>query len=406
MAENKTLEISEDIPEQFESDFVDFKEDVNKISRSEERSLSNSNGSISLRDNGQINISSGNYSQIKASPNGTIEDISFQHVSKSNRRKIEVDDLIINNHKLNNKIYEMADFKSVLNTEYDASAAVAGAITMLGTVLVKAWEPNLKRYVLIRRLINMPLFSPSLGNVDVHPGLKITPNASKIKSMQETLNQTGISSLEDYVKESQQLREQRRQERAAAEAEANELEKAKRTLTYTSMNSLTNQNSGGILSNYSPTGLAASSSVSLIIGSALGVDVMEAAARYEGLPYKLPADGINNMDCGLYCKTVLNDCGLAWKERYVPYMIEEAKGYGIWSSGDSSWMPEAGDLIVVSGDDHIIMSDGAGGCWQAGTSRGVYHSSSWRSLFPGGATGYIRTGAILKNNKQKAKNNG
>ena len=85
---------------------------------------------------------------------------------------------------------------------------------MLGTVLVRAWEPNLKRYVMIRRLINIPLFSPSLGSTDVAPGLNITPNTEQIQSMIDTFNTSGISSMSDYINQLRQQRQEAQQEKS------------------------------------------------------------------------------------------------------------------------------------------------------------------------------------------------
>ena len=69
---------------------------------------------------------------------------------------------------------------------------------MLGTVLVKAWDHNLNRYVMIRRLVNMPLFSPTINSTDVHPGLKITPSTSKIVEMQSAFKESG-STIKDFI---------------------------------------------------------------------------------------------------------------------------------------------------------------------------------------------------------------
>ena len=249
--EIKSIEITQDKPEEFESNFPDTKEKIERPSRGSEKQLNSGNGSIAVRDDGQVNLAAGLYSQTKLTPSGTIENISFQQINKTNRFKVEADDVIINNHKLNNKIYEMADYKRVLQQEYDTNPCIAGGITMLGTVLVKAWDLNLKRYVLIRRLINMPLFSPSLGAVDVHPGIKITPNTSRIKSMQEAFNTSGITSMDQYIAQSRQSREQANQERQQLEAQQNAATQSARTDTYVSSTTLTGQGSSPV-TKYSP----------------------------------------------------------------------------------------------------------------------------------------------------------
>lgn len=217
MAEENTtqsVELMQDKPVQFQSDLSDIIDDAERAVRNREKSLVTNNGSVTVKHDGQVNLAGGNYSQVKLTPNGTIENISFQSVNKTNRFKVDTDDFILNNHKLNNKIYELADYKVVLEQEYPTTPKIAGGITMLGTVLVRAWEPNLKRYVMIRRLINIPLFSPSLGSTNVAPGLNITPNTEQIQSMIDTFNTSGISSMSDYINQLRQQRQEAQQEKS------------------------------------------------------------------------------------------------------------------------------------------------------------------------------------------------
>jgi hypothetical protein len=73
---------------------------------------------------------------------------------------------------LNPKIWEITDFRKLTlpnNTE-----ALVGNFCVTGSVLVKAWEVNLKRYVMIRRPARMPLFSPLLNLPKIMPELGIT----------------------------------------------------------------------------------------------------------------------------------------------------------------------------------------------------------------------------------------
>lgn len=205
--ENKVVELTQDKPEEFSSDLEDIIDDVQRTKRSVEKSLVSGPGSVAVRKDGQVNIAGGNYSQIKANPNGTVETIGLQSINKANRYKIDTDDFILNNHKLNNKIYELADYKVILEQEYPTTPKIAGGITMLGTVLTRAWDINLNRYVMIRRLVNMPLFSPSLGGMDALPGLNIVPNTSQIKEMKEAFNSSGITSMEEMINKNRQERE-------------------------------------------------------------------------------------------------------------------------------------------------------------------------------------------------------
>lgn len=130
----------------------------------------------------------------------------------------------------------------------------------------------------------------------------------------------------------------------------------------------------------------------------LGETVSKAWAKYLGISYVLgcpmPIQRSTGADCGSSCQQVLNDLGVSWNSRYVPYMMEEAQRQNLWISGDS-YSPTCGDMIVVCGDNHIIMSDGGSGDWDAGCSSGVVHRSSWRAAFPEGATGYIKSSILI-----------
>ncbi len=194
-----SISIKQDKPEKFESNLEPVKDFAERSSRDEECNLKNNKGSVNIKRDGQINISSGIDSQFKMSSNGTIESISFTNSVKANTMKLDVDDLIISNHKFNRKIVDLADFKQVLEKDYTTDVKIAGGLTMFGTVLVRAWDDQLKRYVLIRRLANIPVFSPSLGSTDVLPGLQITPNTQRVKEMQDAYNKSGMD-IESYVK--------------------------------------------------------------------------------------------------------------------------------------------------------------------------------------------------------------
>ena len=192
------IEIKEDKPEKFAIGINEVKDYAERINRRDELTLNNDSGSISLKRNGQINLSSKLDAQIKLSPNGTYENISLNTDIKTVSMKINADDISVNNHKLNNKLYELADYSRVLTTNYSDDVKIAGNLTMLGTVLVKAWDNNLKRYVLIRRLANIPVFSPTMGSIDALPGLQITPSTEMIKKMQEGFNNFS-GSMEEYL---------------------------------------------------------------------------------------------------------------------------------------------------------------------------------------------------------------
>ena len=127
--------------------------------------------SMSVRDNGQINLSSGKYSQYKLNPNGRVSELSLESKTTTNRRIIETDDIIINNHKLNPDLWQLTDFKQV-SLPY-TEKAVIGNMTLQAHIMVKAWDQDLGRYMLIRRPARIRLFSPRINVPDINTGLLI-----------------------------------------------------------------------------------------------------------------------------------------------------------------------------------------------------------------------------------------
>ena len=128
--------------------------------------------SIAIRQNGQINLASSTYSQYKLNPSGKVVEQSLESVSVTNRRKVNADDVVINEHKLNPYLYQLTDMRK-MNTVYNDSILV-GNFCLFGSVLVKAWELDLKRYVLIRRPVRLPMFSPLLNVPEIHEGVGVT----------------------------------------------------------------------------------------------------------------------------------------------------------------------------------------------------------------------------------------
>ena len=136
--------------------------------RSNDWSIKRGIASIVMKFGKAIGLSIGNDSKFSID-RGSISSISQTHRIKANRIYLDCDELIINGHKLNNRIIELADFRELP----DKPNSIIGDFMVRGTVLVKSWEPNLGRYVLIRREIFMPLFGQSTTSVEIAPGLKI-----------------------------------------------------------------------------------------------------------------------------------------------------------------------------------------------------------------------------------------
>ena len=136
--------------------------------RSNDWSIKRGIASVVMKFGKAIGLSIGNDTKFSID-RGSINSISQTHRIKANRIYLDCDELIINGHKLNNRIIELADFRELP----DKPNSIIGDFMVRGIVLVKSWEPNLGRYVLIRREIFMPLFGQSTTSVEIAPGLKI-----------------------------------------------------------------------------------------------------------------------------------------------------------------------------------------------------------------------------------------
>lgn len=121
-----------------------------------------SQASVSVHDNGEINLSSGLYAQYKLSKSqGTSQEITLKSITDTNRKVLNANEVIVNQHKLNPRLYEWTDMREINGN------TIIGDLTMNGTVLVKAWEPDLEKYVLIRRKTRQPLFGAELNYAQI-----------------------------------------------------------------------------------------------------------------------------------------------------------------------------------------------------------------------------------------------
>lgn len=151
-----------------------IQERVKYIKRGHESAIMNdtTKSSMVIRHDGQINLSSNRYTQYKLNPSGKIIESSLESVSLSNRYKIQTDDMVLNEHKLNPYLYELTDMKK-LASAYN-NDMIVGNFCLFGSVLTKSWEMNLKRYVLMRRPARMPMFSTVLNVPEINTGLGVT----------------------------------------------------------------------------------------------------------------------------------------------------------------------------------------------------------------------------------------
>ena len=127
------------------------------------------------------------------------------------------------------------------------------------------------------------------------------------------------------------------------------------------------------------------------VGQAAGV--LDAANEQLGKAYELGADGTWATDCGkLFSDSVLQAFGKD-VPRYVPSIMDAARAAGAWHDEGDGYVPKAGDGVVVLGDNHIVISDGAGGYTGANSSTGVIAKPSVTGDF-GAITGYVDTSLL------------
>ena len=166
-----TLEADE--PQGFNTKLDEIKDKSKYIGRTTEKGFVNEEygSSMALRENGQISLAAGKQAQMKMNPSGTVDILGLEIVNTSNRIKYYTDELVINDHKLNPNLWELTGFKSV--PLQDNQFATVGNFTMAGYVLVRAWDRQLGRYMMIRRPARIAPFGPRLNVADIHPALKI-----------------------------------------------------------------------------------------------------------------------------------------------------------------------------------------------------------------------------------------
>lgn len=134
-----------------------------------------SKSSVLVRENGDISMSAGLYAQQKYSHSGTVIEQSISSTTDTVRKTVNANDIVINNHKLNPALYELCDNRLFNDTQ----GTSIGNLTLSGTVLVKAWEPTLKKWVLIRRPLRIAPFSPILNLANAMEQLNISSDISE-----------------------------------------------------------------------------------------------------------------------------------------------------------------------------------------------------------------------------------
>lgn len=135
---------------------------------------SKNGSSVLIRENGDISTASSLLSQYRNTSDGHTIEQTIESITEAVRRRLSVDEIVINDHKLNPALYELSDMKVLFG---DKTQAI-GNLTLCTTVLVKAWEPTLKKWVLIRRPARTYAFSPVINLANTPENLCINDDIS------------------------------------------------------------------------------------------------------------------------------------------------------------------------------------------------------------------------------------
>ena len=132
-----------------------------------------SGATMTAKESGTVTMNSGLYAQTKCdSQSGVISETSLQTIAKTVQRELQLCDLIINRHKFNTQLFEFTNMVSNMGT-------AMGNLTLNSTVLVKAWEPTLEQFVLIRRPTRFAMFGNLLDAYVVDERLGVTGDFSE-----------------------------------------------------------------------------------------------------------------------------------------------------------------------------------------------------------------------------------
>ena len=393
-AGEQILEYQKTVPDNYETNINDIKDKANYAPRGSHQVLCNENGSIALKDDGTISLASDTVNHLEMDSGGNLLVTNVDTSVKANSFSLESDDIVINNHKLNQKLYELADFKKVLNT-YDGTPRIAGGLTMMGTVLVKAWETNLQRYVLVRRQVNMPVFSPSIGGPDVQPGLNITPDTEAIRKFKNSLNKSCISSYGDLMSGLQAARAAAVAEQEQATALKNqEMTEAAAIQSLTSMATLTGQDpvtfgASSIATGSSSYGGGGGSFAPSHGGGGGSFGVVENASQFaDGYQWMDPT-GINKdarNQCASFASQMMKKAGIDIDVVVNgDALASQFKRVGAYHSAGSGYTPQPGDLIdwahhvgIYAGNGEYIARNSSGGV-KRGSMAGMesYFGALW-----------------------------
>lgn len=207
------------------------KNDAENLVRNAGVGLINAKGnheSVSVK-KGYVTIAGGKLAAMKVDGNtGLVQDTSRLRGTRTNRIQNEFDDLLFNGHKFNPVFYEYTDYKKYV--DQNGESHVVGSLCISGTVMVRAWDRDLQRNVLIRRPARFPMFAPLNNVAEIDKGLHIedySVYSEKYKSIQES----SVSAADFFKSVSDEYKKSQESKDSGSSENANDKEKSKDTST-------------------------------------------------------------------------------------------------------------------------------------------------------------------------------
>ena len=158
-----------------------------------------SGGTIVTKQTGTTTMNSGIYAQYKCDKDsGVTTETAMQSISNTVQRELTTSDLIINRHKFNTQLIELTNIVANMDT-------VMGDLTVNSTILVKAWEPTLEQYVLIRRPARFPVFGNLLDAYTIDDRLALKEDYEEdLLEYKRNLNDLTVPETEDKTTEAEE----------------------------------------------------------------------------------------------------------------------------------------------------------------------------------------------------------
>lgn len=192
-----------------------LKKESNSASRTNEKLIINDGGnkeSIRLGNN-KISMAPSPTTNFKVE-NTRINSQTMQENHTTNTFTLNTDEIVVNGHKLNPNLWEYSDFKNF--KDMYMGTHTLGNLCIFGTVLTPAFDYQLKKYVLIRRLTRMPLFAPKQNVQEILPELNIE-DPSKVAN-QYGVKQHTISADDWYNKYGKAIEEEKKNKKGKTDS--------------------------------------------------------------------------------------------------------------------------------------------------------------------------------------------